>query len=82
MMKIVIGVLGIGLGLLFAIKNEWFLYNVGRIASIERYLGSFGGSRMFYQLLGVLIIIFSTLYMTGMLQKMLNGILQRVFMVG
>ncbi len=81
-MKIIIGLLGIGLGLLFAIKNEWFLHNVGRIASIEKYMGSFGGSRLFYQLLGVLIIAFSTLYMTGMLQKMITSFFERVFMVG
>lgn len=81
-MKIIIGLLGISLGLLFAIKNEWFLHNVGRIASVEKYMGSFGGSRLFYQLLGVLIIIFSTLYMTGLLQRMVVGFFQRVFMVG
>lgn len=80
--RIIIGVLGIGLGLLFAIKNEWFLYNVGRIASVERYLGSFGGSRLFYQLLGVLLIIIATLYMTGLFQKLILGLFQRIFMLG
>ncbi len=82
MAKIIIGLLGIGLGLLLAIKNEWFLQNVGRLASIERYMGSFGGSRLFYQLLGVLIIAFSTLYMTGMLQKMVVSLFERIFMLG
>ncbi|NQV12899.1 MAG: hypothetical protein HQ530_01195 [Parcubacteria group bacterium] len=77
--QIFIGLLGIGLGLLFAIKSEWLLHNVGRIASIERYLGTFGGSRLFYQLLGVLMIIFATLYMTGFLQKGIIGLFKRVF---
>jgi len=78
-MSIFLGLLGIGIGLLVSIKHEWFLHNVGRIASVEKYLGTFGGSRLFYQLLGVLLIILSTLYMTGLLQRMLTGLAGKVF---
>jgi len=78
-MKIFLGLLGIGLGVLVAVKHEWFLHNVGRIAAVEKYLGTFGGSRLFYQLLGVLLIVLSTLYMTGLLQKLLIGLAGRVF---
>jgi len=58
------------------------LNNFGRIPSVEKYLGSFGGSRMFYQLLGVLVIFFSTLYMTGLLEKLIEAIFSRVFGIG
>jgi hypothetical protein len=78
-MKIFLGLLGIGIGIIVTLKYEWLLYNVGRLPSIEKYLGSFGGSRLFYQLLGVLIIFFSTLYMTGLLNRLIEAIFFRVF---
>lgn len=78
-MSIFLGLLGIGIGLLISIKHEWFLNNVGRIAAVEKYMRLFGGSRLFYQLLGVLLIILSTLYMTGLLQKLLTGLAGKVF---
>jgi len=81
-MKIFLGLLGIGIGIVITLKYEWLLYNVGRLPSIEKYLGSFGGSRLFYQLLGVLIILFSALYMTGMLSRLIEGIFLRLFGIG
>lgn len=81
-MKFFLGILGIGIGIILSLKYEWLLNNFGRIPSIEKYLGSFGGSRMFYQLLGVLVIFFSTLYMTGLLGKLIEAIFSRVFGIG
>jgi len=81
-MKIFLGLLGIGIGLLVAIKHEWFLHNIGRIAVVEKYMRLFGGSRLFYQLLGVLLIILSTLYMTGLLQKLLVGLANKMLGIG
>jgi len=81
-MKIFLGLLGIGFGILVTFKHEWFLYNVGRLPSIEKYLGTFGGSRLFYQLVGVLIIFFSTMYMTGLLSRLIEGIFSKIFGIG
>jgi hypothetical protein len=78
-MRIILGLLGIGAGILMSLKSEWFLYNVGQLPSIEKYLGSFGGSRLFYQLLGVVIVIISTLYMTGVLGSVIILILGGIF---
>jgi hypothetical protein len=78
-MKYVIGILGIAFGILVTLKSEWFLYNVGRISAIEKYLGTFGGSRLFYQLLGVLIVAISTLYMVGVWGSILEAIIKGIF---
>lgn len=81
-MKIFLGLLGIAIGIVLSLKYEWLLHNFGRIPSVEKYLGSFGGSRLFYQLLGVLVIFFSTLYMTGLLNRLIEAIFSRLFGIG
>lgn len=78
-MNFIVGILGIAFGILITLKSEWFLYNVGKIASVERYLGTFGGSRLFYQLLGVLIIAISTLYMIGVWGSIIEAIIGGIF---
>ncbi len=78
-MKFIVGILGIAFGILMSLKSEWFLYNVGRISAIEKYLGTFGGSRLFYQLLGVLIIAISTLYMLGVWGSIVEAIIGGIF---
>lgn len=78
-MRFLLGILGIGFGILVTLKSEWFLHNVGRIASVEKYLGTFGGSRLFYQILGVLIVAISTLYMVGALGSILEAIVGGLF---
>ena len=61
------------------LKSEWFLNIIGKISSIERYLGTFGGSRLFYQMLGVLIVALSTLYMVGALSGIVEAIIMGLF---
>ncbi|MBU1118306.1 hypothetical protein KKH43_00300 [Patescibacteria group bacterium] len=77
--RIVVGLLGIAFGVFLAWKHEWFMNTFGRIATIERVFGSFGGNRVFYILLGVLIALGSVLYMTGALQGMLSGFFGSIF---
>ena len=59
------------IGSLLLIKTEWFLNNFGRIQWAEMHLGTEGGSRLFYKLLGILIIFISFLFITGLMQKLL-----------
>lgn len=63
--RIIFGSIGIVLGALITIKHAWILQNFGYIATIERKMGSFGGTRMFYILFGVFISVSSLLYITG-----------------
>ena len=60
----------IGLALLaggayIVIKTEWLINNVGRVAWFEAKLGSEGGSRLGYKLLGLIIIFIGIIVMTG-----------------
>ena len=52
-------------GAYLVIKTEWLLNNVGRIAWFEAKLGSEGGSRLGYKLLGLIIIFIGIIVMTG-----------------
>ena len=82
-MRTVLRVLG-GLGLIFigcifVIKTEWFLQNFGKIDWAEQHLGLDGGSRLFYKLLGIIIIFAGMMMATGMLGGALVGTVGKLF---
>jgi len=64
-MSIIIGLAAIAIGSFLVIKTEWFLDNFGRIAWFEDKLGSEGGSRLGYKLVGMLFILIGIIYLTG-----------------
>jgi hypothetical protein len=64
--RIIIGVIILAVGALMVIKTEGFLKTFGRIPWAEAKLG--GGSRMFYNLLGILGILIGFLVITNMWQ--------------
>jgi len=64
-MSIVIGILLTIAGAMLVIKSEWFLNNFGRIAWFEAKLGSEGGSRLGYKLVGILFLFIGIITMTG-----------------
>jgi hypothetical protein len=73
-MRYVLGTIVIGLGFLITWKSDWIMNNFGRIAWAEQHLGTEGGTRVFYKILGVIIIILSFLYMGGVIQSILRSI--------
>ncbi len=74
-MRYFLGIIFIGIGFLIVWKSDWFMENFGRIEFAEKYLGSgWGGTRVFYKLLGILIIIIAFMYMSGLLQSILGSI--------
>jgi len=75
-LRIVGGLLLIGIGVLFVWKTEWFMQNVGRIQWAEEKLGD---SRLFYKLLGILIIFIGLMAMTGLLGGFLLGTVGKLF---
>lgn len=77
--KIIFGLIGIGFGVIVSIKAEWLMYQAGRIGFAEKYLGTYGGTRLFYQILGVLIIAIATLWMTGGLESLGDWVLRTFF---
>lgn len=60
-------------GSLMIVYTEWLVSNFGRIAWAEQHLGTEGGTRMFYKLLGALIILLAFLAVTGTLGDLLRG---------
>ena len=52
-------------GAVLVIKTEWIMNNFGRIAWFEEHLGSDGGSRLGYKLIGIIILIIGIIVMTG-----------------
>jgi len=77
--RIVGGLAAVGVGVLFVIKSEWFLNNFGTIEWAEQHLGTSGGTRMFYKLIGLGIIFIGLLAATGMIGGFLTGTVGRLF---
>lgn len=67
-MRYIIGLIGVVLGFVIVWKSEWFLTNFGRIPWAEEHLGLEGGTRLFYKLLGIVVILLSFMYMGGFVE--------------
>ncbi len=74
-MKIIGGLILIAIGTLIVIKSEDLFKNFGRISWFEKNLGSEGGSRLGYKLIGILIIFFGLLMTTGTFDGFLKVLL-------
>ena len=60
-----IGLVMIAMGLSMAWKTEWYLRILGRNPWAERNLGG-GGTRVFYTLMGVVIILIGFIIVTNL----------------
>jgi len=74
-MNIVIGAIILAVGALIVIKSEAVLNMFGRIEFFERYLGTEGGSRLGYKLVGLLAIFIGFLIMTNLIGGFLEWVL-------
>ncbi len=61
-------------GFLITWKTNWIVENFGRNDWAEQKLGSEGGSRLVYRLVGIAIMIFGALLMTGLMKNIIFGI--------
>lgn len=61
-----IGLLITCVGVIITAKANWFLANFGRIDWAESKMQFYGGTRLAYQLIGLLITIIGMLKMTGL----------------
>ena len=73
-MRYLFGFFAIAVGFLIIWKSEWMLVNFGRIDWAEQHIGSDGGTRIFYKLLGVCIILIAFLIMGGFIEGILLAI--------
>lgn len=81
-MKYVIGLLAIAFGVVLIIKTEWFIQNFGTNAWAEQHLGTSGGSRLLYKLIGLAIIFIAMMGVTGLLGGFIMGTVGRLFTFG
>ena len=56
-MQFLLGIIVVAAGAVMVIKSEWLLRNFGRVNWAEIHLATSGGTRFFYKLLGVGIVI-------------------------
>lgn len=66
-------------GFLMVWKSEWLINNVGRVAWAEEHLGTEGGTRILYKVLGILLIFGGFFAMTGLLQDIVTGVFGPLF---
>ena len=76
--RILIGLLVAAIGWLMVWKTQWFLNMIGYIAWAEQHLGS-GGTRLFYKLLGTLIIIIGFIVVTNLWDVLVGGFIRSIF---
>lgn len=62
---IILGLAITAVGVCLVAKTEWFLNNFGRMTWFEDKLGSDGGSRLGYKLVGLVLIFLGIVILTG-----------------
>jgi len=77
--KFILGIIIAAIGFLLVWKSEWLLMNFGRIGFAEKHLGTEGGSRLMYKILGTIIIIIGLMYATDLSDNLLAWFVETVF---
>ncbi len=65
-MRIFLGFIIAAVGFVLVWKSEWFNQNFGSISWAEEKMGSMGGSRLLYKLIGILAIFIGFLAITNL----------------
>lgn len=78
-MRYIIGTIMIVIGVLVILKTEWFVQNFGTSAWAEEKLGTSGGTRLLYKLIGIAFIFFGMLAVTNLLNNFLLGTVGKIF---
>lgn len=81
-MRIFVGLLLAVIGGFMSIKSNLMLQAFGTVPWAEEHLGTEGGSRLFYVLIGVGTSILGFLLMTNLLQEVVLGIFGPLFGFG
>lgn len=81
-MNIIIGLALAIVGALISIKSEAMMNMFGRVNFFEKYLGTEGGSRLGYKLLGVLIFFIGMMVMTNLFGSFMYWMLSPLINAG
>ena len=77
-LRILIGLAVIAVGTSMVSKTGWYLGILGRVYWAERNLGG-GGSRMFYKLMGVGVVLIGIIIVTDLWERLVGGFLINLF---
>ncbi len=77
--KFILGMIIAGVGYLIVWKSEWILNNFGGVGFAEKHLQTAGGSRLFYKLIGFLLIIIGFFVATDLLNSLFSATLGTIF---
>jgi len=80
MSKLIWGLVGVALGALMVIKTEWLVENFGTSSWAEEHLGTSGGTRLLYKLIGIAIIFIAMMGATGLLGGFVMGTVGKLFL--
>ena len=78
-MKIIIGILTVLIGAFITIKSDALYKAMGPVQWAEAHLLTAGGSRFFYKLIGVFLVILGFMIMTGLIEGVIVAIFSRLF---
>ena len=68
----------LAVGFAVVLKTEWIIQNVGTNDWAEMKMGTFGGSRMMYKLLGLVLIFLGFLIAFDMSDALMNATFGRL----
>ena len=77
-MRYVIGIIFVLAGILLVFKAEWFYQNFGTNAWAEDKLGTSGGTRLMYKLIGIALIFIGFLTITNLMNQLLTATIGRL----
>lgn len=78
-MAFILGAVALIAGFLLVWKADWIYTQFGGVAWADEHFGFEGGSRLFYKLIGLVIIFFGFLAVTGLMDSFLTATLGKVF---
>ncbi len=64
-MNTILGLVMLAMGSFLVIKTDWFMNNFGRMSWFEDKLGSSGGSRLGYKIIGFIALFLGIIFITG-----------------
>ncbi len=79
MKNILLGLVIISFGFLLVWKSYWVVSTFGKSDWAENKLGSSGGTNLLYKLIGILIILFGMLTVSGLRDQFLLSTLGKLF---
>ena len=77
-MRYFVSIIALVVGIFMVIKTEWLIQNLGTNDWAESHLGTEGGSRLMYKLMGMAAIFLGFLFLFNMQGGLIEGTIGRL----